>query len=237
MRVWLIDDKADNGRLVLEDSKAPRPKPDEILVDVRAVGINRADLLQRRGGYPPPAGFDPRRPGLEYAGEVAAVGKQVTRYQVGDGVMGLVGGGAYAEQITVHENEAIALPAHYDYASAAAIPEVFLTAYRGLFLEGRLAPGQWALVRGATSGVGLAALQLLRTLGSRSIAASRAQDRLDELGERFRAIGFDPAFDLGVVDGEEGVAEQVQKQTGGAHLVLDFVGAPVLKDNLSALRD
>lgn len=237
MRAWLIDDKNDSRKLVLDDIKAPKPGPDEVLVNVRAVGINRADILQRQGAYPPPKGFDPRRPGLEYAGEVAAVGKRVNMRKVGDAVMGLIGGGAYAEQIVVHERETLAQPAHYDHASAAAVPEAFLTAYRGLFLEGALAPGQWALVRGATSGVGVAALQLIAALGSRSIATSRGQARLDELSTRFKSLGLGPAFDLAAVDGDNGVAERVQHQTGGAHVVLDFVGASALEDNLAALRD
>lgn len=237
MRAWLIDDKDDSRKLVLEDIKAPKPGPDEVLVDVRAIGINRADIMQRQGAYPPPKGFDPLRPGLEYAGEVAAVGKRVNSRKVGDPVMGLIGGGAYAEQIVVHERETMTPPAHYDYAYAGAVPEAFLTAYRGLFLEGGLAPGQWALVRGATSGVGVAALQLIAALGSRSIATSRGQERLDELSARFKSLGLGPAFDLGAVDGENGVAERVQNQAGGAHVVLDFVGASVLEDNLAALRD
>ncbi|HET7313841.1 NAD(P)H-quinone oxidoreductase, partial [Salinisphaera sp.] len=237
MRAWLINDKDDSQELVLEDIKAPKPGPNEIVVDVRAIGINRADILQRKGAYPPPEGFDPRRPGLEYAGEVAAVGKRVTARKEGDPVMGLVGGGAYAEQIVVHERDTMTPPAHYDHAYAAALPEAFLTAYRGLFLEGGLAPGQWALVRGATSGVGLAALQLIAALGSRSIATSRSQERLDELSARFKSLGLGPAFDIGAVDDENGVAERVHNQTGGAHVVLDLVGASVLEDNLAALRD
>lgn len=237
MRAWFIDDKDDSRGLRLEEIKASKPAPDEVLVNVRAIGINRADVLQRKGVYPPPEGFDPRRPGMEYAGEIAAVGKRVRTRKVGDSVMGLIGGGAYAEQVVVHERETMTPPAHYDYAHAAALPEVFLTAYRGLFLEGGLAPGQWALVRGATSGVGVAALQLIGALGSRAIATSRSQQRLDELAARFKSLGLGPAFDVGAVDGENGVAERVTDQAGGAHVVLDFVGASVLEDNLAALRD
>ncbi|ROO29104.1 NAD(P)H-quinone oxidoreductase [Salinisphaera japonica] len=236
MRAWLIDDAENSDTMSLEEIKTPRPGADEILVDVRAVGLNRADLMQRKGAYPPPPGFDPRRPGLEYAGEVAAVGKRVTLHKVGDPVMGLIGGGAYAEKIVVHERDTIRPPAYYDHAQAAAMPEAFLTAYRGLFLEGGLAPGQWALVRGATSGVGLAALQLIHALGARSIATSRSPERLDEIAARFKAQGMPQAYDLGLVDGDEGVSEAVQAQAGGSHLVLDFVGAPVLADNLASLR-
>lgn len=237
MRAWKIEKNGDDSHLVLDNETAPVPGADEILVEVRAAGLNRADLLQRKGHYPPPAGFDPRRPGLEYAGTVARAGKRVTRFKKGDFVMGLIGGGAYAEQVVVHEREAIPIPAGYDCAHAAAMPEAFLTAYRGLFLEGGLAPGQWALVRGATSGVGGAALQLITALGARSIATSRARSRLDELTERFNALGFNSAFDVGVEDSDNQVAREVHERTGGAHLVLDFVGAAALKDNLAALRD
>lgn len=236
MRAWLIDEAEHSDGMSLEEIRTPKPGPDEILVDVRAVGINRADLLQRKGAYPPPAGFDPRRPGLEYAGEVAAIGKRVTGHRVGEPVMGLIGGGAYAEKIVVHERDTIRPPAYYDHAQAAAMPEAFLTAYRGLFLEGGLAPGHWALVRGATSGVGLAALQLIQALGSRSIATSRRRERLDELAARFKSQGLAQAFDLGLVDEDPGLADTVHEHTGGAHVVLDFVGASVLADNLACLR-
>lgn len=237
MRAWLVDNPGDAEALKLGNVKAPKPGPHEVLVDVRAVGINRADVLQRKGGYPPPPGFDPRCPGLEYAGEIVALGDRVVSRAVGDAVMGLVGGGAYAEKVVVHERDTLTVPAHYDYAQAAAMPEAFLTAYRALYLVGGLQAGQWVLVRGATSGVGQAALQLARALGARSIATSRHQKRLDDLGKRFKSLGLAQAFDLGLVDGEAGISESVQEKTGGAHLVTDFVGAPVLADNMAALRD
>ncbi|RJS93753.1 NAD(P)H-quinone oxidoreductase [Salinisphaera sp. Q1T1-3] len=237
MRAWLIDEAEHSDGMSLEEIKTPKPGPDEILVDVRAIGVNRADLLQRKGAYPPPAGFDPRRPGLEYAGEVASVGKRVTRHKVGDPVMGLIGGGAYAEKVVVHERDTMRPPAYYDHAQAAAMPEAFLTAYRGLFMEGGLMPGQWALVRGATSGVGTAALQLAHALGARSIATSRSRARLDELAARFKSQGMAQPYDLGLVDEDDGLADTVHEQVGGAHLVLDFVGAKVLADNMACLRD
>jgi NADPH2:quinone reductase len=237
MRAWLVENPGAPEALELKTVDTPEPGPDEILVDVRAVGINQADVLQRKGGYPPPHGYDVRRPGLEYAGTVAAVGGRVKSRAVGDRVMGLIGGGSYAEQLIVHEHEALTIPAHYNFEQAAAMPEAFLTAYRALFLVGELAAGQWALVRGATSGVGQAGLQLINALGARSIATSRKQARLDELDKRFKALGFDRAFDIGLEDGESGVAKAVREQTGGAHVIMDFVGGPALDDNMSALRD
>jgi NADPH2:quinone reductase len=237
MRAWLVEEPGAPEALELKNVDAPEPGPNEILVDVRAVGINQADVLQRKGGYPPPHGFDVRRPGLEYAGTITEVGTRVTSRQVGDRVMGLIGGGSYAEQLVVHENEALTIPPYYDFEQAAAMPEAFLTAYRALFLVGELAPGQWALVRGATSGVGQAGLQLIQALGARSIATSRKQSRLDDMDERFKALGFDRAFDIGLEDGEGGVAKAVREQTGGAHVIMDFVGGPALDDNMNALRD
>lgn len=228
MRAWIVEQPGDSKALQIGDIEPPEPGPEEVRVDLRAVGINRADILQRRGFYPPPPGFDPRIPGLEYAGVVSAVGARVRARSVGDAVMGLVGGGAYAEQIVVHERETLTIPEDQSFINAAAIPEAFLTAYRAVAVEGELAPGQWCLVRAATSGVGQAALQVIRALGARSIATSRQQARLDALA----AVGFD----IGLVDGEAGVAEAVQARTGGAHVVLDFVGASVLADNLAALR-
>ena len=190
MRAWLIEEPGAPEALQLGELDTPKPGPQEVRVDIRAIGINRADLIQRKGGYPPPKGFDPRCPGLEYAGEVVEVGDRVIGRRVGDRVMGLIGGAAYAEQLVTHERDTLDIPAHYDYAQAAAIPEAFLTAYRALFLVGELAPGQWALVRGATSGVGQAGLQLIRPLGARSIATSRSQARLDDLDARLRALGL-----------------------------------------------
>lgn len=228
MRAWIVEQPGEPEALQLGAIETPQPGAEEVRVDVRAVGINRADVLQRRGGYPPPPGFDPRIPGLEYAGVVSAVGERVQSRDVGDAVMGLIGGGAYAEQVVVHERETLAVPPGLAFTDAAAIPEAFLTAYRAVFLEGGLEAGQWCLVRGATSGVGQAALQLIHALGARSIATSRRQARLDALA--------DVGFDLGLEDGSDGVAEAVQAHTGGAHLVVDFIGAPVLADNLAALR-
>lgn len=236
MQAWLVHEPGAPEALTLEPIDAPEPGPDEVLVDVRAVGINRADVMQRKGFYPPPARFDPRRPGLEYAGEITAVGERVTARQVGEPVMGLIGGGAYAEQLVVHERDTLTVPAHYDYAHAAAMPEAFLTAYRALFLVGELAPGQWAMVRGATSGVGQAGLQLIHALGARSVATSRRQSRLDDLETCFKGMGFDKGFDIGLEDSDNGVAEAVQARTGGVQVILDFVGAPALADNLDALR-
>src|SRR5699024_7764063 len=167
MRAWIVEQPGAATAMQLGELALPEPGPEEVRVAVRAIGINRADIIQRRGKYPPPPGYDPRIPGLEYAGVVSAVGNRVSGRSVGDRVMGLIGGGAYADYIVAHERETLALPAGIDFAAAAAIPEAFLTAYRALHLEGGLNCGQWCLVRGATSGVGQAALQLIAAAAAR----------------------------------------------------------------------
>lgn len=229
MQAWMIQEAGGPDVLRLSDTVTPEPGPGEVRVRVEAVGINRADLLQRMGGYPPPPGVDPRIPGLEYAGVVDAVGPRTQLREVGARVMGIVGGGAYADYLTVHERETLSVPRGLDAVQAAAIPEDFLTAYRALFLEGRLEPGEWCLIRAATSGVGIAAAQLAHALGAFSIGTSRSAERL----ERVLALGLD----AGHVDGEGSLPEQVRDVSGnGAAVVLDLLGGTHLGDNLASLR-
>src|SRR4051812_3018400 len=144
------------GPEVIRIAELPNPVvgPQQIRVRVRAAGLNRADILQRRGSYPAPHGWPANIPGLEYAGEVEVVGSGVTRWRVGDRVMGLVGGGAMAEQVVVHEDEAIAVPAQLSLEEAAAVPEAFLTAYDALTERGRLRAGERVLIHAVGSGVG-----------------------------------------------------------------------------------
>ncbi|MED5388379.1 MAG: NAD(P)H-quinone oxidoreductase [Pseudomonadota bacterium] len=224
MRAWCIEDQ----QLQLETLPDPEPGPEEIRVQVKAIGVNRADLLQVLGRYPAPPGTDSRVPGLEYAGVVSAVGERVQQRRVGDAVMGLVPGCAYAEQLVTHEREALTIPEGMDFARAVTLPEAFLTAYRALFLEGNLQPGQWCLIRPATAGVGLAATQLAATLGARPIGSSRDLDKLET------------ANDMGLtaqVKDDASLATQIQQLTGdqGVAMILDMVG-PEWNALLSALR-
>lgn len=213
MRAWCIDDQ----QLQLTTLPALTPGPDEIVVTVHAIGVNRADLLQVQGRYPAPPGTDNRIPGLEYAGVVSAVGQRVLNREVGDRVMGLVPGCAYAEQIVTHEREALTLPAGLDFAQAATLPEAFLTAYRALFLEGGLQAGQWCLIRPASAGVGLAAVQLASALGARSIGSSRDLSRLATA----RSMGL-----TAEVADDGTLADQLNTLTGedGVAVILDMVG-------------
>ena len=205
------------------------PGPGQVLVEVAAAGLNRADLLQRRGLYPAPPGVPADVPGLEFAGRVAALGAGVSERAIGEAVMGIAAGGAMATHIVVHERELIGVPEGISLSHAAAIPEAFLTAYDALFAQAQLSAGETVLVHAIASGVGTAALQLARHAGARVIGTSRTADKLD----RCQQIGAFEALHL-----EEPVfAEAVQGKTKGrgVDVVLDLVGGPYLSENLSAL--
>ncbi|MCK0536667.1 zinc-binding dehydrogenase [Alcanivorax quisquiliarum] len=218
MRAWCIQQ---DKTLTLEDIPTPSPGPDEVRVRVRAIGVNRADILQTQGLYPAPPGTDNRIPGLEYAGEIEAVGERVRQRKVGDAVMGLVPGCAYAEFIVAHEREVLTIPniegAPLDFAHAATLPEAFLTAYRALVLEGGLQSGQWCLVRPASAGVGLAAVQLAAALGARPIGSSRDPGNLATAREMGLAAQ---------VRDDASISAALQQITGGegVAVMLDMVG-------------
>lgn len=215
--------------LFIDELEVRDPGPHEVLVEVAAAGLNRADVLQRRGFYPAPAGVVPDVPGLEYAGTVAAVGPGVRAARVGDRVMGIVAGGAMATHLVTHERELVPVPAGMPLERAAAVPEAFFTAYDALFEQGRLALGEWVLIHAVASGVGTAALHLARAAGARVIGTSRTQDKL----ERLRGLGLEN----GVLVGAEGFHERVDELTGGAgaSVILDGVGAAYLEQNLRCL--
>jgi NADPH2:quinone reductase len=211
--------------LALAERPDPVPAAHQIRVRVHAVGLNRADILQRRGRYPAPPGWPPDIPGLEYAGAVESVGEGVTRWQPGDRVMGLVGGGAHAEYVVVHETEALPVPGHLGDTEAAAIPEAFLTAYDALVTRGRLTHGEGVLIHAVASGVGTAAVQLAKVLGAIVLGTSRSPDKL----ERLAGLGLD----LGIDTSGGSFRDQI---TLPVHLILDVLGGPALQDNLALLE-
>lgn len=218
--------------LSIETRDTRAPGAFELAVDVQAAGLNRADLLQRRGLYPAPKWAPADIPGLEYAGVVAARGEGVTRFEVGQRVMGIVAGGAMSEQLVVHEREAMPVPEGLSLVEAAAIPEAFLTAWDALFHIAALKMGQGALVHAVASGVGTAATQLIRAAGARSIGTTRSESKLERCAE----YGLDQGL---VVDAKAPrFAAQVREAFGGqgADVILDFVGAAYLEENLAALR-
>ncbi len=213
-----------HGGMQLADRPAPTVPAGGILVQVAAAGLNRADLLQRAGHYPAPAGWPADIPGLEYAGTVMAVGPAVTRWQVGDRVMGLVGGGGHAEVLAVAADEALAVPARLSLTEAAALPEAFLTAWDALTQRGRLQAGERVLVHAAGSGVGTAAIQLAAWLGATVIGTSRSPDKL----ARAAALGMTH----GVVTTEPTWPTRVGAPVD---LVIDTLGRAVFEASLGLL--
>ena len=215
--------------LQLRDVPAPEPAAGEILVRVRAAGVNRADVLQRMGLYPAPPGAPADIPGMEYAGEVVALGAGARAWKVGDRVMGLVAAGGYAERVAVSESVALRVPSSWSFEQAAAVPEAFMTAYDALFRQMQLRAPERVLIHAVGSGVGTAALQLAKAFGARTFGTSRSAAKL----ERARALGLEVAID----SSREDFAEVVKRHTGGegVDVVLDLVGGPVLAGNIHAL--
>lgn len=208
----------------LTEVETPVPAPGHVRVRVRAVGLNRADVIQRKGGYPAPPGWPANIPGLEYAGEVESAGSGVTSVRVGDRVMGLVGGGAHAEFVVPHEREVIPVPVGLTNEQAAAVPESFLTGYDALVVRGRAAAGERVLVHAVGSGVSTAAVQLAKWIGCTVVGTSRTAAKLD----RARALGMDAGIDTGAGGFRDLVGEPVD-------VILDFLGGPALADNLAVL--
>lgn len=219
--------------LTLGDIEIRDPGPGQVLVEVAAAGLNRADILQRRGLYPAPPGAMADVPGLEYAGTVAATGEGVTQARPGDPVMGIVAGGAMATHLLVHERELMFVPAGMSLERAAAIPEAFVTAYDAL-LQARAELGDRVLIHAVGSGVGTAAVQLARQAGLHTIGTSRSQEKLDacvELGLHRPVLVATGGDRAGQFSG------QVLAHTHGAgvQIILDTVGAAYLAQNLGAL--
>lgn len=206
----------------------PVPGPEEVLVRVRASALNRADLLQRMGLYANPYPEDHEIPGLEFSGTVVARGDRVRGWQVGDDVMGITGGGAQAELIAVHERQVVGVPASVGVADAAAIPEVFLTAWDALVLQGGLTSGRWALVHAGASGVGTAAIQLATAIGAR-IAVTCSAGKV----EACRSLGAHEAIDYGSRDFVEATLAATDGR--GADVVLDLIGGEYTDRNLRAV--
>ncbi len=221
------------GPEVIEVRELPDPRPGrgEVLVRVRAAGLNRADLLQRRGLYPPPPGVREDVPGLELAGEVAAVGDAVSSVKIGDRVMAIAGGEAQAELALAHERMLVRVPDRLSLEEAGATMEAFVTSHDALMTLGGLRPGWTVLIHAVGSGVATAALQLAKAAGATVLGTSRTADKL----EKAQALGLDHA--ILVTKDAPRFADEVKRLTGGegASLVLDFVGGPYLAENLAAL--
>jgi putative PIG3 family NAD(P)H quinone oxidoreductase len=230
MRAVVLTEYGDPDVLTLTDVPDPQPGPDEVLVEVVATALNRADLLQRRGFYPEPG---PKRsheiPGMELAGRVVACGSRVADWEPGDEVMAIVSGGSYAEQITVHERQLMRVPAGVAVADAAAIPEVGITAHDALVVQGGLHAGGWALVHAGASGVGSMAVQIVKAMGAHVVATTSTGKV-----EAVRGFGADVVVDYKHDD----FVAAAREATGGVGVdtVLDVVGGDYLNRNLRAIR-
>ncbi len=211
--------------LVPLTTDVPEPTEGEVLIRVSAAGINRPDVLQRLGLYPPPSGHSPL-PGLEVAGEIAATGASSMRFKVGDQVMALVNGGGYAEYVSVDERSVLSIPKGLSLIEAAAIPETYFTVWHNVFERGQLKDGEWFLVHGGTSGIGTTAVQLAKAFGAQVIATAGSKEKCDAV----LSLGADYAINYREAD----FAREVKAVTGGhgVDVILDMVGGDYIAQNL-----
>lgn len=215
---------------IREVENPPKPQKTEVLINVKASALNRADLLQRRGLYPAPIGFPERILGLEFAGEVAETGENVSEFKTGDRVFGITAGGAQAEFLLTEESLLAKIPANLSFTEAAAVPEAFITAHDAVFTQANLKEDETLLIHAVGSGVGLAALQLAKAKNSRTFGTSRTPDKLDEC----KKFGLDE----GILTGKNtNFAEIIKEKTAGkgVDVILDLVGASFFRANLESL--
>ncbi len=215
----------------MRDVPAPNPGPGEVLVRVRAAGLNRADLLQRQGRYPAPPGVPPDIPGLEFAGEVAQPGAGISRWAAGQRVFGIVAGGAQAEYALAQQDTVVEIPSSLDWTAAAAIPEVFITAHDAMCKQAGLRSGETVLVHAVGSGVGLAAVQLARAFGGTPYGTARHPDKI----ERARALGLEDGL---VLSGSfDPLRDAAKRWTSGRgfNVILDLVGGPYVSASVDVL--
>lgn len=221
---------------IREVENPPRPTGREVLVNVKASALNRADLLQRRGFYPAPKGFPERILGLEFAGEVAETGENISAFKTGDRVFGITAGGAQAEFLLTDESLLASIPENLSFTEAAAVPEAFITAHDAIFTLGELKAGETLLIHAVGSGVGLAALQLAKARNIKTVGTSRTADKILKANE----LGLDYAIvaDADVSENPKRFAELIQADTNGkgVDVILDLVGAKYLQANLESLN-
>ena len=227
MQHVIITEAGGPEKLAYETVTIPTAQADEVLVKVHAFGINRPDILQRQGLYPMPKGVTPV-PGLEVAGEIVAVGANVTQFKVGDKVCGLTNGGGYAEYCVVPESQTLNIPENVSFIQAAAIPETFFTVWANVFQMGKAQAGETVLVHGGTSGIGTTALMLCKALGIKTFATVGTDEKVAAIADLTTAINYKTQ------DFEQVINEKTDN--GGVDVILDMVGAPYLERNLNLLR-
>ncbi len=227
MRAVVLREHGGPEVLQIEEVEDPEPGPDQILVAVAHTALNRADTLQRQGGYPDPRGRAIEIPGLEYAGTVAALGSDVVEWEIGDRVMGIESGGCYAERVVTHARQALRVPDVIGLDAAAAIPEVFLTAWDALVVQGGLTSGRWALVHAGASGVGTAGIQIAKAIGAR-IAVTCSAGKADAC----RELGADLVLERSPADWLGALQTELP---GGIDTILDVVGGDEADRNFRAV--
>ena len=227
MRAVVLRSHGGPDSLTIEDVPDPTGGPEDVVVRVRATALNRADLLQVMGMYPNPRPSALEIPGLEFSGTVHAVGERVTMWKPGDEVMGIEAGGAYAERIATHERQLMHVPAVVGVADGAAIPEVFLTAWDALVVQGGLTSGRWALVHAGASGVGTAGIQIAKSIGAR-IAVTCSSGKMDLC----RALGADLVLERSPA---AWLTEAMAAVPDGFDTILDVVGGEEIERNLQAV--
>ena len=228
MQAITIPTPGDSDALVLAEVEAPVAGPGEVLVDVVAAGVNRADVLQRKGFYDPPPG-ESTLPGLEASGRISALGEGVTGWSVGDEVCALLVGGGYAEQVNVPVGQLLPKPANLSFVEAAALPETTTTVWSNVFLTANLRPGETVLFHGGSSGIGTTGIQIAKALGARVAVTAGSQEKLDAC----RELGAD----IGINYREQDFVDELKAATDGhgADVILDLVGAKYLERNVKAL--
>lgn len=232
MKAVYISQPGGPEALEIRNVPAPVPGPGEVLIDVVAAGLNRADVQQRKGHYPPPPGVS-EIPGLEVSGRIAGFGPDVAKpFSVGDKVVALLAGGGYAEQVAVPAGQVLRVPDGVDLVTAAALPEVAATVYSNLIMTAQLQPGETVLIHGATGGIGTMAVQLAKVFGAKVAATAGTAEKVST------ATAFLGA-DIAINYAEEDFNESLRAQNGGrgADVILDVVGAKYLKQNVEALAD
>ena len=228
MKAVLIKAFGAPENLYIGEWETPQPKPYELLVQVKATALNRADTMQRKGQYPPPPGESPVL-GLEIAGVVTALGNEVTQWKVGDKVCGLIGGGGYAEYAVIPANQALPIPANLSFEEAAGIPEVFLTAFQAINWIGKLKKDETILIHAGASGVGTAAIQIAKAIGAKVlVTASRGKH------ETCLQLGAEQAIDYKTENFQEKVLAYTHGK--GVDMIIDFIAAPYFQQNLNSMN-
>jgi NADPH2:quinone reductase len=229
MKVIVITQPGGPEVLQLTDRPKPLIAPDEVLIKVMAAGINRPDVFQRKGNYPPPAGAPADIPGLEIAGTIAEVGEAVTRWKTGDKVCALVTGGGYAEYCNVPEGQCLPIPSNLSYPEAASLPETFFTVWSNVFDRGALKPGESLLVHGGSSGIGVTAIQMAKALGSTVYVTAGSDDKCSFCEQ----LGADKAINYKTADFKQEI--KVLTNGKGVDVILDMIGGDYMPGNIDSL--